>query len=265
VREDFNLPAPKPGADYLITVLRPEAPPPPEGYPVLYALDGRAVVEQLPEGAMARPGAPVIVAIGYDTERRFASAERARDYTPPDPDGRAVYDTHGRPAGGAAVFHDLITGVILPRAEALVPVDPARRTLWGHSFGGLFVLRSALQPEGAWFSHFVSASPSLWWDDMRYRFAVHAALALGARPSAPLDLHLGGAERERASLPPGEDVKPFIRMRAALPPDSHAELAADLARAGNPGGLTVFPGLSHGEAFGASLRETLRGFAGTGG
>ncbi len=261
MREQFTLSGPKPGADYLITVLRPDAAAPAAGYTVLYALDGTAVLEELPEDAMAQPGAPVIVAIGYDAERRFASAERARDYTPPDPEGRAVTDPRGRPAGGAAAFYDLIVREVMPRAEALVPVDAAQRSLWGHSFGGLFVLRAAMLPGAALFRRFYSASPSLWWDDMRYRFALHAALAAGQAPVARGDLHLGTAEQARASLPPGDEVQPFIRMRAALPPEAHAELAEALARVGNTGGLTLFDGLSHGEAFGESLRATLRGMA----
>ena len=76
-------------------------------------------------------------------DSRFATKDRARDYTPPGDRG-ALEDPRGRPAGGAPAYLRKLGQEILPRAETLAPLDPARRWLWGHSYGGLFVLQAAL-------------------------------------------------------------------------------------------------------------------------
>jgi predicted alpha/beta superfamily hydrolase len=54
---------------------------------------------------------------------------------------------------------------IAPWVEQNVKLDAQKRALWGHSYGGLFVLDSLL--DGRYFSHFFAASPSLSWADGR--------------------------------------------------------------------------------------------------
>ncbi|MBD4195630.1 Salmochelin siderophore protein IroE, partial [Xanthomonas citri pv. citri] len=86
---------------------------------------------------------PVIVAIGYQTALPFDTAARAWDYTPP-------LKTHepraGKPAlpprktGGNDVFRQLLTETMVPQTEANLKIDPHQRAIWGHSYGGLFVL-----------------------------------------------------------------------------------------------------------------------------
>lgn len=279
----FSLPGPQgaPEPGYLVTVLIPAGQAPEAGFPVLYALDGKAVVERLGADvldALPKGERPVIVAIGYDTDARFAGAERSRDYTPPLSGGAVQQDGRGRPTGGFAPFYDRVVGEILPQAEALAPVDPARRTLWGHSYGGLFVLQAAMRPAPQPFAAFVAASPSLWWDEGRYLAGLREALSEGGHPSARLDLQVGSDEgrRSRAALPPGQpegagrgmppgaapaDKRPGGARRHALPDGALTELEAQLKAAGNAGNLTVFPGLSHGETFPRSLLLTVRGIS----
>lgn len=60
--------------------------PPAAGYPVLYMLDGNAVMDKLDDAFLQQLFAgspPVIVAIGYQTALPFDTAARAWDYTPP--------------------------------------------------------------------------------------------------------------------------------------------------------------------------------------
>lgn len=64
----------------------PDKAPPAAGYPVLYMLDGNAVMDKLDDAFLQQLFAgspPVIVAIGYQTALPFDTAARAWDYTPP--------------------------------------------------------------------------------------------------------------------------------------------------------------------------------------
>ena len=99
----LNLPRTN-GETQRIFVGIPHTPPPAQGYPALYALDGNALLELLTPQTLSRyRQPPVLVLIGYPTEQRFDTARRAYDYTPPNPDGKPMPDplTAGRQNGGA--------------------------------------------------------------------------------------------------------------------------------------------------------------------
>ena len=258
--QSFTIEGPTEGAAYQIGVLTPHRAPPPEGFPVLYLLDGQAALEALtPEllAALDPKSLPVIVSVGYDTDRRFASEERTRDYTPPDAEGAPVSDPRGRSGGGGPAFLDFLVTRIMPQAEALAPVNAENRTLWGHSYAGLFVLQAAGTPEAP-FAHFVAASPSLWWDDAHYFDRIVARMEAEDWPDRPLDFHRGELERARASKPDDPEVQQLLQMRAALPEDAFLTLVEAARDAGVPGETTIFPGLSHGETFSASIAHLLK-------
>lgn len=70
---------------YRVWTAIPNKAAPPSGYPVLYMLDGNAVMDRLPEALLkqlADHSPPVIVAIGYQTNLPFDLNGRAYDYTP---------------------------------------------------------------------------------------------------------------------------------------------------------------------------------------
>lgn len=70
---------------YRVWTAIPNKAAPPSGYPVLYMLDGNAVMDRLPETLLkqlADHSPPVIVAIGYQTNLPFDLNGRAYDYTP---------------------------------------------------------------------------------------------------------------------------------------------------------------------------------------
>jgi predicted alpha/beta superfamily hydrolase len=109
----------------------------------------------------------LIVGIGYPTERAFDADRRAYDYTPAaPPDGPA--QTHYRrlscAMGGANRFLAFIEDDLKPLIEGEFPVDRRRQALFGHSFGGLFVLH-VLFTRTAAFQTYVAASPSITWGE----------------------------------------------------------------------------------------------------
>lgn len=163
--QQLDVPSAKTGLRYRIFVSVPENPVPPDGYPVFYVLDGNAafpVAAFLARSAAARSKvtghvAPLVVGIGYAGKDDFHVDERKRDYT---------VGSGATPAseGGAARFFDFIESELKPLIATRYPVDPKRQALFGHSFGGLFVLNTLFtQPRS--FSTFVASSPSIWWKD----------------------------------------------------------------------------------------------------
>ena len=258
------------GHRYRVSVLRPAVPPPADGYPVLLLLDGNAAEQDLTQtGALATPeGRTVaIVTIGYDTDQRFEVTARAYDYTPALVPGTPEHDPLDatRRSGGADGFLAFIQTTLLPAVERQIPVDRRRLGLWGHSYGGLFVLH-ALQHTDTFHCH-IAASPSLWWrdgylfkrrDDFRERLAGRRFGLLVTR---------GTAETTRR---PGDDEPRALEPRAlarwrqtsSVPPNAAEEFAGSLQSL--PGARIAYlelPGLSHGEAFAASLNPTLRWFS----
>jgi predicted alpha/beta superfamily hydrolase len=155
----LDITSPITGQTYRIFVSIPTTPPPPAGYPVVYALDGNATFPTL--AVMARTilprGAalPVVVGIGYPGEFDYGMG-RGRDYTPPSgADGPAK-------EGGAELFLDFIERELKPLIGTLAPLDPARQALYGHSYGGLCTLH-ALFTRPAMFQTWLAASPSIWY------------------------------------------------------------------------------------------------------
>jgi len=191
------------GPGYRLLIATPKAPPPAAGYPLLYMLDGNAAFDFLtPEHLALVPGL-AIVGVGHDTERQFARSQRILDFTPPDGPGDGLRPDHvdaSRTVGGAKMFRDRLTGILRTEAEAGLPVDPARRTLWGHSFGGLFTLYAMLTSPEA-FARYAAISPSIWWDEALMRRIADAA----APASRPLLVALGDREKRSGSSGPPPD------------------------------------------------------------
>lgn len=220
----------------------------PGGYPVLYMLDGNAVMSRLDDTLLARLShgtPPVIVAVGYRGNLPFDRQGRSLDYTPPgsqDNTGRQRDITYG----GSRQFLTLLTRTIMPAAEKGIAVNPARRGLWGHSYGGLLVM-DAWQHAGN-FSRYYSASPSFWLTN--YRQVDQLRHPSAGSPSARLFLMEGTQEGERRGRTPGTT------------PRSSEQVASQLRAAGQNIQLISYPGLSHGAMFPASLADALLDTAG---
>ena len=151
---------------YHVFVGVPHTAPPPQGYSALFALDGNAALENLSTQTLKplQKTLPVLVLIGYDTPLRFHTTHRAYDYTPPTAEGLTLPDELNakRINGGANDFLSLLTEHIQPAVAQLAPLNSKQQTLWGHSYGALFVLHTLVhQPQA--FSHYIAADPALWW------------------------------------------------------------------------------------------------------
>ncbi|MBD3835356.1 alpha/beta hydrolase-fold protein [Brevundimonas sp.] len=242
-----------------IWIAIPKKAAPSAGYPVAWLLDGDAALAQIDESLLARLAAgdpPVIVAVGYEGDRRFDVLARAFDYTPPPSEGRSAVDPAGRPGGGADAFLTLLGDRIAPEVARRVAADPARSLIWGHSYGGLCVLHAALtRPEA--YHAFVAASPSLWWG---YGAVLEEVAPFLTRPSRPaLSLTLLVGEEEIAGRSSRRRTHP---MWTSVPGAAARDLATQLAAAGVDGRYGQLPGQGHGGMLAASLVSTLLSLAG---
>lgn len=205
------------GEPYRIFVSRPEeGPPPDEGYPVLYVLDGNAIFASFAEARRlqagthsnryARPdiGNSIIVAVGYATDMPF-DIRRLYDFTPPMPDdvppGQERLAKY--PSGGQERFLDFLIERLRPEVARRYPVDPRRQSLFGHSLGGLFALHVLYTRPHA-FEAIIAASPAQYWHEQAIlteerAFARRLSEANGARPVSRV-LVLVGEHEENVAM-----------------------------------------------------------------
>lgn len=162
------------GRAYRVFISRPVIPGPPGGYPVVYMFDANANFGTVSEAArlLSSAGearAAVIVGIGYPTDSLLAvTALRLKDLTTPTTAERLAA---GPPSAGLTpantgnldAFLQVVAQEVKPLVAARMKIDPADQTLFGHSLGGLAVLR-ALFTEPTAYRTYVAASPSIWWD-----------------------------------------------------------------------------------------------------
>lgn len=226
----------------------PDTSPPPAGYPVLYMLDGNALMDRLSDELLIQltpKTPPVIVAIGYQTPLPFDTRARAYDYTPAAQQERGIVAIghYAREGGGSATFRQLLEGRIAPTVEKNIKIDPEKRGIWGHSFGGLFVLDSWLS--SSFFHFYYAASPSLG----RGNFALLARMESFNKQEAC---------RKQLYLLEGDD--PSGRSAAAGVSDVLSRVRKTVSSLQGEGLALAYwhyPGLTHGPMFNASFRSAL--------
>nr|WP_311274364.1 alpha/beta hydrolase-fold protein [Methylobacterium sp. WCS2018Hpa-22] len=172
----FDLAGDKGQAPWRITLYIPPGEPPAAGWPALYLLDGNAVTATAIDIERVQAPYPdatgigsrfVIVGVGYPGEEAYDTRRRSWDYTPPPgrsyptsmPDGPVLR------TGGAEGFLRFVVDDLKPVIAQRCRIDPSRQGLFGHSFGGLFVLYALAHMPTA-FSHWIAASPSIYWEDL---------------------------------------------------------------------------------------------------
>lgn len=120
---------------YRLWVGEPKRPAPATGHPVLWMLDGNAAIGALQPRQLeqlAAGQAPVLVAIGYQTDQRIERNARTYDYTPNVPGLAEQRDPlSGQPSGGIDAFLDLLEQRMRPMVAGVAAIDPHRQTLWG--------------------------------------------------------------------------------------------------------------------------------------
>lgn len=235
---------------YRLWIGEPQRPAPASGYPVLWMLDGNAAIsafapQQLQ--ALANGQAPLLVAIGYQTDQRIERSARTYDYTPVVPGLAEQRDPlTGQASGGVDAFLDLLEQRMRPMVAAVAPIDAQRQMLWGHSYGGLAVLHTLFTRPWL-FSDYAAASPSLWWNDGAIVAEMQGLQGrLGSyRPS--LLLMRGTREPANPRGPLQGDMQRPAR-----------ELVARLAEVkGLQTAFMPFDGLGHGPMLPASLRLVM--------
>lgn len=233
------------GQVYRLFVSWPEGDPPAAGWPVLYVLDGadhfatvtetarrlaRAGARRGPErGGGVAPGVVVAIDAGPLARRVF-------DYTPASP-GWAIpagAPASGLATGGADAFLTLLDRQIEPLVARRWRIDPARRTLAGHSFGGLVALHALFTRPGV-ASRYAAISPSLWFGgDLMAREERAAGAGVAGRS---VMIATGGDER-------GPDGQSGAAAEA---------LARRLADAGAAAAYVPLPGQDHGASMLAAM------------
>lgn len=218
---------------------------------VLYVLDGNAFMDRLKEpmlAQMAQENPIVLVAIGYDSDLPFVSTARSLDYTPADATGLIQPDPRNpeRLSGGSTSFRTMLLEQIVPWVETQVAVDAQHRGIWGHSYGGLFVLDTLLQSD--YFSHYFAASPSLTWADNRVLNTLLNSQIANAQQKQLLLMEGDVMVKSDAEMSPNFDQHTILNNR---------KVALHLDQQKLSSRLIVYPNLSHGEVFQAALLEVL--------
>lgn len=233
---------------YKIQIGTPNRPAPARGHPVIYMVDGNAAMASIDVDdlkAISALSAPVLVAIGYDTEARHDVIARAFDYTPPVTENGVSkpVEVRGRSGGGADIFLDYIETHIKPAVEEREPIDRSRQTLWGHSYGGLFALHTLFTHPDL-YQRYVAGDPSLWWYD---GILVKTAQAFDTTQAKDkrIAIMVGGQRRSTS-------------MSNAAAQWSAQDMAKHLQDAGLNVSYENFSDLNHGQMLAASLKPALR-------
>lgn len=229
---------------YKVWTAIPNKKPPASGYPVLYLLDGNAVMDRLSDELLqklSQRDPPVLVAIGYQTDLPFELTARAYDYTPATQS--SPQNLRGRTGGGSAVFRRLLEQTIAPLAEKDLAIDPQKRALWGHSYGGLFVLESFLSSD--FFHTFYSAVPSL---DRNNAALLSALERVNTAQSRQKSVWFMEGDGDRKT----QDENVTSDVLAAL-----SQTVSRLRSRGIPATYWLYPGLTHGAMFAASMHSAL--------
>ncbi len=243
----------------------PRGAAPKAGFASFWMLDGNGALIEFDDALLAelaaRPDPQVLVFVGYDNALRIDSAARTRDYPFVADTREGAQGAAEKIGGGADAFLEVIERQIQPELARRTALDPQRRTLWGHSLGGLFVLHGLYTRTGL-FQTYAAGSPSLWWGNgAMLRGPERLFVEHNAGRQVRVLLSLGGGERARDTSNrdmSNPRVLEHLRRVSGAPSDAAAGLAERLR--GVPG-LDVryreFDGLTHGPMFRASLMDTL--------
>lgn len=142
------------GATWDVAVALPDGPAPVDGFPLLLVTDGALHFDAAAAAARALARRPLKTDIGPSIVVGIASGI---DWSH-DPARR---EAELRPDGADNATLRRLLPLLLADIAALAPVEPERRAIMGHSFGGLFALDAiARVPEG--FTACIAISPSIW-------------------------------------------------------------------------------------------------------
>lgn len=258
------------GRRYSVRVHQPQGEPPDQGHALVWLLDAPTTWAPMQQALKdAGDSGVVVVGIDWDDGGEVDQNLRRRDFTPPArgevPPPRGHTDAWTAD-GDCESFMRFVGDTLQPHYLRVLPVDPRRQTLVGHSLSGLFVLQ-ALMSRPQRFSAYVAASPSIWWDGAR--LMEEAAdfdwiRARGARVLVTVGSHEQPAGPEKPAEIAGEDdaavfAEPHMVTNASAFADLLQERGIDCQ-------FRLFEGRSHHavlpDAMAAALEFARRAAAG---
>ena len=221
---------------------------PPEGYPVLFVLDGEAffpalfnIMQSLMNNPVTRSCAPcLIVGIGYAGGGVRDLAQRAADYTPPLRSNAS--EDEQRQFGQADRFAEFIDSELTAFLESKYRLDKNETAVFGHSFGALFGLYSLLSHRR--FRRHWLVSPSIWWHNRRILDFMPSENRLNG---IDVCLNIGALER-------GSDCK---RREERDMAGLSERMAAELDRHGAAVFFREYPNANHGNVPFHSLTDCV--------
>lgn len=248
---------------YRIYVAIPDQKAPPDGYPVFYALDGNAVLDFLTPDNLhllaEKSSPPVLILLGNHTDKRYDFQARAFDYTiAPVDDNQDPLDP-SRLNGGADLFLDFIQYQVMPAVKQSVPINLQQQTLWGHSYGGLFVVHTLLTRPYL-FQHYVAADPSIWLHSDIIQTETNALLTQKVA-LAGKSLWMMNGKMNTSKLPKNPQIAARINTRNKLTAKQANLVKNIIDQLQHHTDLVVryeqFPQENHGSLFGKSLQLVL--------
>lgn len=271
----FDLAHTDGGAPYRIFLRQPPGEPPAEGWPVLYLLDGNAMFATGVDAIRVQSAWPlatgirdaVIVAIGYPTTKPHDSVRRSWDLSPPP---GAIYPPHspGGPdvrTGGAEAFLAFIEAELKPEIARRIEVDDRCQALFGHSFGGLFVLYALFNRPHA-FTHWIAASPTIGWEDAVLLRSADAYERRDGRPPARVLLSAGVYEQTLAPFhlgAPDEDDRRAAQIRSRTFDNARAMAERLDALTEVDGAFVAIDGETHMSVLPTAVNQAIRFALGT--
>lgn len=269
----FDLAPRDGGAPYRIFYRRPSGEAPAAGWPVLYLLDGNAVFATAVDAIRVQAAWPLgtgiaeaaIVAVGYPTDAAYDSVRRSWDYGPPP---GVTYPPHTADGpdvrtGGADRFLAFLEDEVKPEIARRIAVDTAQQALFGHSFGGLFVLHALFnRPEA--FSAWIAVSPSIYWED----FCLAASQERFERAPTPARVLISAGEYEQQLAPFQIGAADEANRRAAHARSrtvDHAQAMAERLAAldGVTSLFEMIPGETHMSVLPTAINQAIRFAFGT--
>lgn len=236
---------------YRLLISGPQGPAPAAGYPVLYLFDGNVTAPLALQWLAAHGLANdvLVVGIGYPNTKNFNVPRRFQDLT-------FVEDPKRAGTGQARAFFRFVSGQVRPLIEKRFKTNPGRQILFGHSLGGLAVLRWFVEQPDA-FSTYLAASPSLWWAGGAMMRQLQSFVRQDCEyPTGPHRILITVGERERPNAGADEQRNHKLARRHMV---GNARSAAELLKscAGVRTDFQVLRGADHGEALEQGLAVGL--------
>ena len=191
-------------------------------YPVLVVLDAEVnfgAVSYIVQRLIKDEIIPEILVVGIayqgETEEEDYYSIRGRDLTPTADESYGREHKLNAGTGGAEDFIKFLSFEFFPYLANNYPIKSEGKSLYGHSFGGLFGVHTMLNHSNI-FDNYILLSPSLWWN--------HSQILKDAKQNALVNskrakIYMGTGEME------GGMVKDHLEMAELLKHSNTTNLA----------------------------------------